>query len=303
MRDLCVILNPRAGRGQADRRRDELTATLHAAGLDFELIVTRAPGDATIQARQAVARGVQRLAVVGGDGTISEVAHALLTSEAAPPLGIIPIGTGNDFIRSLPGIKPNDLTGAVARLCRHQPQLIDAGRVTISTDTAQSTHYFVNNLALGIDAAVAAAAQRYTWLSGLPAYLAGAVHALATYKLQPLTLRFAGQTVCKPLLLATVANGRCQGGGFWLTPDARLDDGLFDLCLVEKLRPDQIIHYLPRALWGRHTHLPRVTMARAAEVEVTYTTPALVVTDGEVAATAAHHLRVELLPRALTLMG
>jgi diacylglycerol kinase family enzyme len=104
-------------------------------------------------------------------------------------------------------------------------------------------------------------------------------------------------------LLATIASGRCQGGGFWLTPDALLDDGMLDLCLVERLRPDQIVRYILRGMRGTHTNLPRVQMARTSHITLDYPTPALVVADGEVVARDASRLEISVLPRALTLLA
>jgi diacylglycerol kinase family enzyme len=114
---------------------------------------------------------------------------------------------------------------------------------------------------------------------------------------------FASNELHRPFLLATVANGRCQGGGFWLTPAARLDDGLLDLCLVDTLRPDQVVRYVWHAMRGTHTHLSRVHMACAERVSVEYAAPTLVVADGEVIARNVRRLDVEVLPDALALLA
>jgi YegS/Rv2252/BmrU family lipid kinase len=309
MAELCVILNPHAGRGRAGRRQAELEQALHSAALDYRLHRTRKRGDAAKLAYQALQQGYNTIAVVGGDGSINEVVNALLhhasREQLAQPqaaLGIVPMGTGSDFIKSLERFVPDDIRASVARLAAGHTRRIDAGRVQVTSDTGEQTHFFINNLALGIDAAVAAESQRIPYLTGTASYMAGAVRALLQYRIQPMTVRFADTELRRTLLLATVANGRCQGGGFWLTPDALLDDGLLDLCLVDRLRPDQIVRYLPRAMRGKHTGLPRVQMARASHITVEYTRPALIVTDGEVIATAARRLTVDVLPAALALL-
>jgi YegS/Rv2252/BmrU family lipid kinase len=305
MPDLAVILNPQAGRGAAGRRRGELEQALQAARLDAVVEPTQAGDHAPELVRQALERGTRRLAVVGGDGTISQVAGALLRHPAGheAALGIIPVGTGNDFVKSFEGYSANDLRGAVQRLAAGHTRQIDAGQVRLTTaDGAQQTHTFINNLALGIDALVAAESERVPLLRGTAAYMGGAVRALLAYRVRPMRLRFADTEHHQGLLLATIANGRCQGGGFWFTPAALLDDGLFDLCLVEPLRPDQLITHLPRAMRGTHTGLSKVHMARTAAVEVEYSAPSLVVTDGEVAARDVQHLEAQVLPRALTLI-
>jgi diacylglycerol kinase family enzyme len=247
---------------------------------------------------------------VGGDGSINEIANALLQHAAhnqlpcaQAALGIVPVGTGSDFIKSLEGFAPDDIHASVARLATGHTRRIDAGRVQAVSDMGEQTHFFINNLALGIDASVAAESQRIPYLTGTASYMAGAVRALLRHRIQPMTVCFGDTELRRSFLLATVANGRCQGGGFWLTPDALLDDGLLDLCLVDRLRPDQIVRYLPRALFGTHTNLPRVHMARASHVTVEYIRPALVVTDGEVIATTARRLTVDALSAALVLLA
>lgn len=303
MKALCVILNPRAGRGMAGRRCSELERALQAAGLEYILLQTEGAGSAQAHARRAIAQGATRLVAVGGDGTLNGVASAILASEApagSVALGIVPVGTGNDFIKSLSGFVPNDIAGGVARLAAGHTQRIDAGRVRVAGSARDDgSYYFLNNLALGIDAHVAAESHNVPLLRGTLAYLGGAVRALFTYQMRPMLLRFAGHERQQAWLLATIANGRCQGGGFWLTPQAQLDDGCFDLCLVEKLAPHQMPTYILRAMRGAHTGLPRVHMAQASAIEVVYSTPALVVTDGETIARDAQRLQVELLPHAL----
>jgi YegS/Rv2252/BmrU family lipid kinase len=306
MEKLCVILNPQAGRGYAGQRRADLERALADAGVAFDLLTTSAQGGAADPAQQALAQGYRCLVAVGGDGTIHEVASTILRSQSetngSVTLGIVPIGTGSDFIKSFAGFKANDIPGSVARLAAGHTRRIDAGQVHITSESGEWRGYFINNLALGVDALVAAETNRVRWARGLAAYMVGAVRALAAYTARPITLRFDDTTMQQPYLLATVANGRCQGGGFWLTPKAQLDDGQFDLCLVDKLRLDQLVRYLFLALQGAHTGLVRVHMACASRVEVEYSAPALIVTDGEVVATDARRVVAEVMPRALELI-
>jgi YegS/Rv2252/BmrU family lipid kinase len=302
----CIILNPVAGRGYAGKQRPVLEKALRQQGIAFDLMPTSLARGVSQQVRQALAQGYRRVVAVGGDGTIHEVASAILqhTEEGSHSvtLGIVPIGTGSDFIKSLEGFQPNDIPGSVARLARGHTRRIDAGRVQVTTAAQKVTHFFVNNLALGIDALVAAETNNVRYVRGLAAYMVGAMRALLAYTAQPMSVRFDNTEMQQPFLLATVTIGRCQGGGFWLTPDALLDDGLFDLCLVDNLRPDQIVRYLPRAMQGTHTRLPRVHMARASRVEVVYSTPALIVTDGEVIATDAQRLEVDIVQQMLEII-
>src|SRR5690349_6746820 len=115
MPKVCVILNPWAGRGTAGRRRPELEAALGATGVEYAILATHARGGATELAWQAVERGYDRVVAVGGDGTINEVVNGIKGAEAElgrrAQLGIIPLGTGSDFIKVLDGVEPNDIAG------------------------------------------------------------------------------------------------------------------------------------------------------------------------------------------------
>lgn len=296
-----IILNPAAGRGLAGQARPELERTLRDAGIEYTLVTTHARGGATELAWQGIERGYRRIVAVGGDGTINEVVNGIKGAERSlgirARLGIIPAGTGSDFIKSLDGITPGDIRAAVQRLAAGRTRLIDVGRVQIDDSLAE--RYFVNALEVGFDAQVAIESYQITWARGIAVYLIAMIRALANYKAHPMTVSFDGRRIHRRLLLATIANGRCQGGGFWFTPEAQVDDGLLDLCLIDNLRLDQIIRHLPKLMEGTHTQLRQVTIARGRNIQVESATPIPVATDGEVLAPAARRVVAEVLPAAL----
>lgn len=307
----CVILNPWAGRGLAGQQRHKLEQALHEAGLACDLVTTHARGGATDLAYQAIEGNYQQIIAVGGDGTLNEIVNGIVdsarckdTSTPCPQvtLGIVPIGTGCDFMKSIEGVVPNDIPNAVQRLIAGNTRRVDVGSVKITSALQEVSRYFLNGLGMGVDAHVAAESIKLTRLRGLAVYLVAAIRALASYRSHPMRVRFDDQLIQRRFLMASVANGRCQGGGFWLTPDALIDDGLLDICLVNRIRLDQILRYLPTLLDGTHTHLRFVTMGRARCIEVESTVPFLVATDGEIVATDARALKIEVLPQALEIV-
>ncbi|NTW00138.1 MAG: diacylglycerol kinase family lipid kinase [Oscillochloris sp.] len=302
----CVILNPWAGRGSAGQRRPELEAGLRSAGVDFDLVETHARGGATELTYQAISRGYTCVMAVGGDGTINEVVNGLLGGRARlgreAALGIVPFGTGSDFVKALDGVEPNDLAGAVRRLAAGHTHLIDVGQITVESPAGKEQRYFINGLGMGIDAQVAVESMKLTNLKGFAVYLMAIIRALAAYKAHVMTVRYDENEIRRRLLFASVASGRCQGGGFWMTPEALIDDGLLDLCIVDKLRLDQIIRYLPKLMEGTHTSLRQVTMGRARHVDVICQKGIPIATDGEVIATAATHVSVDVVPGAVRLV-
>jgi YegS/Rv2252/BmrU family lipid kinase len=299
-----VILNPWAGRGTAGERRAELESAMQRARIPFEIVTTHARGGATELAWQGVEHGYERIVAVGGDGTINEVVNGIKGAEASSgrraQLGIIPLGTGSDFIKALNGVYPNDIGGGVERLARGTVRAVDLGRAQVGDGP---TRLFVNALGMGFDAQVAAESLKITRLKGIAVYFMAIIRALASYKAHPMTVEFDDRRVNKRLLFAAIGNGRAQGGGFLLTPDGRIDDGLLDLCLVDNLRLDEIIRYLPKVLEGTHTTLRQVTMGRARRVQITCSAPMPVQADGEILATDARQVTVELLPGALDVVG
>lgn len=303
----CVILNPWAGRGLAGQRRGELEQALRAADLSFELVTTHARGGATELTYQAIERGYEQIIAVGGDGTLNEIVNGIVgcreSGGQSAALGIVPIGTGNDFIKALDWEPVNGLGAAVQRLATGHTRQVDAARITVEAGTRELQRCFINGLGMGLDAQVAVESLKLTRLKGFSVYVVAIIRALANYKAHPMTVRFDEYEVRRKLLFTSVANGRCQGGGFWMTPEARLDDGLLDLCMIDKMRLDEIIRHIPRLMEGTHTQLRQVTMGRACRVTITCSRPIPVATDGEVVATDAQKVTVEVLPRALTIVG
>lgn len=305
MTQRLVIVNPWAGRGVAGQQCQRVERLLQAAGLTYDIVLTRVPGHATVLALQAVEHGYDQVVAVGGDGTLNEVVNGIMHSRGSRvALGIVPIGTGCDFVKSLDSFVHQGIEHAIHTLAHAQRRTIDIGSVTITDTTgAQSRHVVLNGLGMGIDACVGAQASRLKYLKGKTAYLVAVVYALALYKAYPMHVRFDTRELQRPFLVASVANGRCQGGGFWLTPAALLDDGMLDLCLIDTLRYDQIVRHFASLLNGTHTRLPFVTMGCAANVAVECAAPVLVAADGEVIATSATHIEITTQPQALDIIA
>ena len=303
MHPCLIILNPWAGKGVAGTRRPALEAALSAAQIDYTLVATHARGGATELAWQGVERGAELIVAVGGDGTLNEVVNGIKGAEAAcgrrVPLGIVPIGTGSDFVKTLEHDESNDLAGAIRRISERTVQTVDLGRVTVVN---QQPRYFLNGLGMGLDAQIAVEAAQITQVKGMAVYFLAIFRALSKYKAGQMNITYDGQRLKRRLLFASVANGRYQGGGFYLTPSALLDDGELDFCFVDKLRLDEIVRHLPKVLEGTHTQLKQVTMGRVRTLTVESSLPIPVATDGEVLATDAREVQVDVAPAALDIL-
>ncbi|MBQ7850486.1 MAG: diacylglycerol kinase family lipid kinase [Clostridia bacterium] len=238
---LTFIVNPAAGSGYALRIDQQLRDELTRRGVEAVFHRTEAPGHATELARKAASQpDCSGVVAVGGDGTCYEVACGLMGTGV--PLGIIPAGTGNDFIKTV-GIpkKPMD---ALALILRGAPRPVDVGRV--------NDRLFLNVSGTGFDVTVldyTLSAKKY--VKGILPYLIGLVRAIRHYK--PVHMRFTadGVTEERDVLICSIANGRFFGGGIPICPDASADDGYFDLVVVENKPRWMIPFYLPGLLFGK----------------------------------------------------
>ncbi len=290
-----LIANPHSARGRTRALLPEIVEKLRQLNVDFDLEQTGAPGQAVELARQAVRAGYERLVAVGGDGTLHEVANGLLEMgrEKSVVLGLIPSGSGNDFAAAL-GLPAGP--AACARLKEGAARFVDAGRVTVDG----VSRFFVNNVGLGLDAEVTIVSTRSKRLRGLALYLSSALPVIA-FGRWPYAMRFSinGHERRQSITLLTVANGTRVGGGFFLTPQAKLDDGLFDICYADGLSRLETLKLLPRAIKGTHLDHPAVTSARSPAVTIVVEDGVPAYVDGEVLCTGGHHFELEILPGAL----
>ncbi len=238
---LTLIVNPVAGSGYALRVERELTAALEARHLAFRLLHTEAPGHAAQLAQQAAAQAdCTGVVAVGGDGTAYEVACGLMGTQV--PLGIIPAGTGNDFIKTV-GL-PKKPLAALDFILTHEARPVDVGGL--------NGHLFLNVCGTGFDVMVlenTLAAKKY--LRGILPYLIGLLRAIVHY--HPVRVRCmvdGEEEQEREVLICSVANGRYIGGGIPICPDAQPDDGMLDVLLVDNVPRWKLPFYLPGLLMG-----------------------------------------------------
>jgi YegS/Rv2252/BmrU family lipid kinase len=280
------------------RDRGAIREALERAGAGGTFVETERPGHAIALTEEAARDGAEAVVAVGGDGTVNEVVNGLLRVPEArrPAFGVVPDGTGNDY-GFLLGLRPGDLDGAARAIAAGRTHVLDAGEV--------NGRFFANGVGLGFDGAVAEAAARVRYLKGFPAYLWSVVNVLRSWENFTLTLTADGRAIEGRAFLAAVANGPRSGGGFLLAPQAKADDGLFDVCRLGDLGRLEALRHLPKALDGSHVGLPWVTILRAREVVLASDRPLTAHVDGNLVTGAAHPepLRFRILPRALRVLA
>ncbi|HEX2093923.1 MAG TPA: hypothetical protein VHG28_16080, partial [Longimicrobiaceae bacterium] len=177
-----------------------------------------------------------------------------------------------------------------------EPRRVDAGRV--------GDRYFINGVGIGLDARVGIEAARVRRLRGTAIYLWALARVLPGFRPPQIRVELDGEVVAdRPLTLVTAANGGCHGGGFWICPGARIDDGALDVCVADAFGTLGILDLLPRVMRGTHVGRPGVHMLHGRRLRVTSPGPLPVHADGEIVAEATHELEIEVLPGRLTMLG
>ena len=259
-----VVVNPSAGGGRAGqlwRRLEPLARSL--AEIEVQTPSNRQDSSAALQ--RALASGVDRIVVVGGDGTIHLAVNEIMAAgrglESA--LGIVPAGTGSDLARAL--ALPRHPEEALQRALLGPARPLDVGRCT----TVSGTYFFANIASAGIgglvDSLVNAVPNR-----GRTAFVRATLKALRTYRPVELAVTVDGKPWhAGPVFLIAIANGTSFGKGMRVAPNARMDDGLFDIVLVRPVSGFQLLRRLPQVYLGRHLHARPVSVRTGSSVGLT----------------------------------
>lgn len=291
-----LLVNPVAGHGRAGRLIESARDACARYWSEVRVAVTTAPGEGVELARRAGAEGCTRVLALGGDGTVHEAANGILAlpPDQRPALGVIPSGTGNDYAK-LSGTHRAGVGEAVRRLADARVVRLDAGRAW--------GEYFVNSIGIGFDAEVARRVGGYSRLRGAPAYLAAAFATFRTFDAPTLEVEGNGVSFREPTLLLEVGIGSIVGGGFRLTPDARPDDGLFDVCAIRRLGLFGFLGKLPLAMLGWHGRLSGVRMFRTTRlvVQTSAGQPIVAQLDGELR-TGSGSVTIEMIPASLPVL-
>ena len=277
MKRARVILNPSSGRERGPEHVELLTTKLKQRFDDVAIVVTSGDGDAERAAKIAVADGCEALVVAGGDGTLNEAMNGLAAAGALAEVvvGIVPFGTGNDFAAAL-GI-PLETEPALDILLEGRERAVDLGEV--------NGRVFVNTSGGGFIAEVSAAVTpQLKTIAGRLAYLIGGAQVL--FEFEPVgasvTILPGPVNVSRPLYAFAICNSRLIAGGRLIAPNAVIDDGLLDVCLIEAMSALEFIGLARKVADGEHVKDPRVLYYQGQAVRVELDRAVHVNTDGEV---------------------
>jgi diacylglycerol kinase (ATP) len=255
---LILAINPLSGRGHARKRALVAKKRFTELGIPVKLV----EGQSLVDFRQQFLHDlshetVSGVVAFGGDGFIHEIIQHIVPREV--PLGVIPCGTGNDFARSI-GVHRLSLTQQLDLILHNDAQPIDLGRV--------GEVWFAAILSSGFDALVNERANAMRWPRGRMRYNIAMLEKIIYLRAHNYRIRLDENHFDVEAILVTVANGPSYGGGMRICPDAKIDDGLFDVMVLGKVSRAELLRVFPKVYTGRHVGHPAVNFYRCREIQI-----------------------------------
>jgi diacylglycerol kinase (ATP) len=294
---ISLLLNPAAGRGRAQGFANEIVNILQSGGVSCELIQSTATGDIERRSKEVSASGATKLIVAGGDGSVHEATNGILQAGGHTALGIIPIGTGNDFAKA--SNTPLDWRVASAALAQRldggkPPRRIDAGRM--------NDRFFANGAGIGFDAKINRIARKYQWPIGDLVYLFAVFEGLWDGVITPtVQMNYDGIQYDGSITLANISNGPWVGGMFHIAPMAAIDDGKLDLIVAQPVSRRRIIALLPKLIKGNHIGETEISDHRIRHFSLVADSPVPSHLDGETQPLQTD-FEIEILSQAMSLL-
>ncbi len=290
-RDFTLITNPISGKGKAVAIAEKAFQRLTAEGHTGRLELTTQPGDANRIAREAIENGSHWIIACGGDGTIHEIVNAM-AGKSGVVLGVLPCGKGNDFAGALQ--IPTKPVEAIEVLLNGVTRQVDLGKI--------GERYFDTIVTCGYDAEVSRrVAEEGAPFSGTAAYVYTAITTLFHYRSPAARLEGDFGSYEGEILLTATGITSSYGGGMKIVPAAIIDDGLFDVCIIEPVPRRTVLRLLFTLFWGGHVGHSAVRMHRTKSLTIETDPPILLYADGErICYTPA---TVEIVERGLTVIA
>jgi len=273
-----IIYNPHAGNGRAQALLQQVEDYAKEKHLNPTIICTEYSGHAIEIAKQAELENYDALIASGGDGTLFEVLNGYYQnkSQHKPPIGLIPNGTGNAFMRELK-LRQSDWKKAIDIIALNHKRAIDVGRFT----TEDKIWYFLNIIGMGFVTEIAEAAVPLKWM-GNTAYTVATLLKLISLKSQEFTIELDGKILKRDGVFVEIANSTYTGTTFYIAPEAKIDDGYLDVIILNKISRLKILRLFTSIYDGSHINYDEIEYIKAKKIKVTETNPGKLIPDGEI---------------------
>lgn len=294
-----LIFNPTADKGQAWQIASDLRPIVANFG-HADWSGTVYPTHATELACQAGEQGYDMVIALGGDGTVHEVINGLMQIPEVkrPVLGIVPIGSGNDFAQSIRVPQKPDL--ALVHALHAPPHPVDLG---LFSDATGRKEYFDNTLGIGFDAVVTIRSHKLPLVQGFMMYLTAVIQTIIlNFNAMQLHVETESETWDLSTLMLTLCNGSREGGGFLVAPKARINDGLIDYATICKVSRLMMLRLVPEVMKGTHGRFKQVRTGTCRKMSITSDRALFIHADGEIFTgfnTDIHNLSMQVIPNAI----
>ncbi|MCK5198378.1 MAG: YegS/Rv2252/BmrU family lipid kinase, partial [Spirochaetales bacterium] len=265
-----IILNPVSGMGNGAKQLPVIREIFEGSGLEYDIIITEKVWDAAEAAEKAALEGYAGVVAAGGDGTNNEVINGLMAAKSSvgnlPVFGVLPIGRGNDFAYGA-GV-PSSLSKASELIISQNTSTLDVGLI-IGGDYPEG-RYFGNGIGIGFDTMVGLEAAKLKFIHGPVTYAWGAIVTLFKYPRAPeLKVTYNGSTQTVHSSQVSILNGSRMGGTFFMAPEGKVDDGVFDLCMpVKHISRLKMVKLMLQYTKGTQSVNPVITMAKSVKYNV-----------------------------------
>lgn len=289
---LAIILNPTAAHERAGRLLPAIEQFFRERQVKTDILLTTHRGHGVNLVKQLPFENYDGVLAAGGDGTLFEVVNGYFQNPALHriPLGILPIGTGNAFIRDMePAV--TDWQAAAAVICQNRTRMVDVGRFT----TEGQTYHYLNILGLGFVADVGLTAHKLKLVGNL-SYTLGVIWRTLFLNTFQATIALDGKNFEKEVIFIEISNSRWTSN-FLMAPKARIDDGLLDVTLVRQLSRARLLQCFPKIFAGDHIFMPEVEQYQVRRIAIQTKEPKILTPDGELLGSTP--IVVECLPQAL----
>jgi len=285
MRKIKFIINPAAGNGEAKNTINLIHSKLEDTGLEYSISISGYVGDVERLSVEAVENGYTDIVAVGGDGTVLEAFNGLFNKNVN--LGLIPAGTGNDFVKMI-NINKN-FEEAIDKIIEGNTKVIDIGVVN-------DTH-FLNVVGMGIDGEIVKKTEQVKKIiKGSPAYIYSTFSTLINYKCKNVRIEIDGEVYNRKVYLVAVGNGKYFGGGMMVTPGAELDSENFEIVIINEMARSKFAILFRKVFSGNHVHEDPVEVFYGKNVKIISEDPLMVNADGNIIGESIANIHI--LPKA-----
>lgn len=298
-----AIVNPYSGNGKTQKNWPLILKTLKKNNIDIEYSFTSGQGRGIDITRQVLDSGYKKVIAVGGDGTINEVLNGLMFEGEEKlegiEMAILDNGTGSDFVRTIN--QKSGISEFLKVLQGNKSIMVDVGSVDFEGfDGTKKKRYFLNAANIGIGAeTVNRVNQGSKALGSKVTYFTGTVMTFLKYRNTDIACQINGREINGPLCGLVICNGRYMGGGMQIAPQAQINDGYFDVVVLEDINKLKFLTLLPLIYSGKHTVIKNISMYRCKSLSLKSKDPLLLETDGEVPGIIPSTF--EIIPQCLNL--